>query len=171
MLLSDISDHLPLLTVIKNAKIPTEQSMIRYRNYRKISDDHLVAHSNTKFVQLTNIYASRPELTLNDKFDFLNNTLTGIINDCFPLHKLSRREKRLQLRPWITSGILKSIKTRNRFYKNLIKCNFKDKELHNFYKNFRNKLTKVKQLSKKNYFEGLLKECKGNTKKKLGYNK
>ena len=47
-----------------------------------------------------------------------------------PLCKLSRREAKLKKKPWITKGLLKSIKTRNKMFITLCKQNFADKTLH-----------------------------------------
>ena len=50
-------------------------------------------------------------------------------------------------------------------YKKLIKTNYRDKDLHTQYKKYRNNLTKTKETSKKNYYENLLKNAQGNTRK------
>ena len=50
--------------------------------------------------------------------DVLN--LTSIlkkIDKHAPMRPMSRKEKRLNEKPWITRGILTSIKTKNRFFK------------------------------------------------------
>ncbi len=47
----------------------------------------------------------------------------------------------------------------------LPKCKFKDKELYNHYKKFRNRLTHIKEKSKQNHYQKLLQESKGDSKK------
>ena len=41
---------------------------------------------------------------------------TKIYNDCFPLKKATRKQKRFK-KPWLTKALLKSIKTKNKLYK------------------------------------------------------
>ena len=43
------------------------------------------------------------------------------------MKKLSKSKLKLQLKPWITKGILKSIRYKNKLYKKLCKNNFNDK--------------------------------------------
>ena len=81
-----------------------------------------------------------------------------------PLEILSRKNQRLQNRPWITKGILSSIKTRNILFNQLVKCKFQDKKLHQYYKSYRNKLTHVKEASKRNHYASLFAKSNGNSK-------
>ena len=60
--------------------------------------------------------------------------------------KLSRRQKRLQAKPWITTGILNSIKTKQKLHKSHYLSNISAKQ--SFYKRYTNILTRVKNLSK-----------------------
>ena len=42
--------------------------------------------------------------------------IKNLINDWTPLKKLSNAKQKLQNKPWITNGILKSIKNKNKQY-------------------------------------------------------
>jgi len=68
-----------------------------------------------------------------------------------PVRKYTRKEYKLKLKPWISQGIISSIKHRDylfRVYK-------RSKLLTDFenYKQFRNRLTHVKDLAKRKYYE------------------
>jgi len=65
------------------------------------------------------------------------------------MKKLSKSKLKLQLKPWITKGILKSIRYKNKLYKKLCKNNFNDRLKLQQYKTYLNKLTKIKTISKK----------------------
>ena len=43
--------------------------------------------------------------------------IKNLINDWTPLKELSNAKQKLQNKPWITKGILKSIKNKNKQYK------------------------------------------------------
>ena len=75
------------------------------------------------------------------------------------MRPMSRKEKRLTDKPWITKGILISIKTKNRLYKKYFKNknDHTDNPKREFYKKYLNKLTHIKNLAKRTYYEKLLK--------------
>ena len=71
-----------------------------------------------------------------------------------PLKLLSRSEQKQKHKPWITKGLLKSIKHKNKLYKIMLKENTPENAQQ--YKKYRNKLTHIKELAKKNYYEELV---------------
>ena len=56
----------------------------------------------------------------NDMFNIFFATFLEVINENAPLKRASRKKKRLKLKPWLTNGLLKSIKTKNKKYKSPI---------------------------------------------------
>ena len=65
------------------------------------------------------------------------------------------RKKKLGDKPWITKGILISIKTKNNLFRRSFKSMGVDKKA--FYRKFLNKLTHMKYHGKRNYYENLIK--------------
>ena len=86
---------------------------------------------------------------LND-FDEFIHIFQTIINKHAPLRKLSRREKQLQAKPCITRGLLTSIKNRNRMFRKCCKC--KDAKLIAQYKEYTNKLPRLRKIAKQQYY-------------------
>ena len=87
-------------------------------------------------------------------------TITHAINKHAPLVKLTPSQRKLKLKPWITSGIFKSIKTKQSLYKtHFINGNDSHKQ---FYKKYSNKLTKIKFLAKQQYFKFEFEQSKSN---------
>ena len=163
--LSDISDHFPLLITIKNSNVSEKQESFFTRNYTTINNHALVADTSVMLSNLKKSYISDNSYDTNKKFELFTQGLKIILDKHAPLKKLSRKESRLKSKPWITVGIQKSIKTRNRLWKDLCRCKFKDKELHDHYKKFRNRLTHIKEKSKQNHYQKLLQESKGDSRK------
>ena len=87
----------------------------------------------------------------------------SIINRHAPRRPMSRKENRLSDKPWITRGILTSIKTKNKLYKKYFKNkNFDvDKSKKEQCKEYLNKLTHVKNLAKRICYKNLIK-CNNN---------
>ena len=82
----------------------------------------------------------------------------SVLDKHAPKRLMSRKEKRLSDKPWITRGILKSIKTKNKLFKKYFKSKqgiSNDKKV--LYTKYLNKLTHVKNLAKRNYYESIIK--------------
>ena len=79
------------------------------------------------------------------------------------MKKLSKSKLKLQLKPLITKSILKSIRYTNKLYKKLCKNKFDNKLKLQEYKTYRNKLTKIRTISKKLYYEKRLQNCCNNS--------
>ena len=84
-----------------------------------------------------------------------------------PWRKLSRKEIRAQAKPWLTTGILNSIKRRDKLLRKYI--NAKDptrrESLHNEYKTLRNRITYIINVSKKSHYQQFFAENCNNIKK------
>ena len=105
------------------------------------------------------IKISNPDLAMTNFINDIKNMVTRHT----PLKKLSRKEAKTRSRPWLTKGLLKSIKT-----KNLLFCQrYKQQKTHliSKYKNYFNKLTRLKQVAKKNYYQNELNKHKNNLSK------
>ena len=84
--------------------------------------------------------------------------MTKVTNNLFPKTRQSRNQYKSAKKPWITKGILTSIKQQNRLYKKFKKS--LDVKDFKRYKSFRNKLTHVKESSKAIYFQKLVKNSR-----------
>ena len=84
--------------------------------------------------------------------------IQDITNKHAPLRNLTRKEMKLKTKPWLTKGLLKSISIKNKLFK---KC-FKQKKVNlvSKHKLYLNKLTKLKQIAKKNYYTNELNQHK-----------
>ena len=80
-----------------------------------------------------------------------------------PLRNITRKEKKLKRKPWITKGILTSIKHKNKLFTIKIKTNLQESIYT--YKKYRNKLNHITGLSKKQYYFNLFTTCKNNSSK------
>ena len=166
IVLSDISDHFPILISIKKSKSLIKEHSIYKRNYSKLNHDEFKLDLNLMIEQLnTETEICNDNININEKFEMLNHGLTELINHHAPLQKLSRREAKLSQKPWLTSGILKSIQIKNKLYRKLCRRKFKNKELLALYKTYRNKITHLKERSKQSYYHKLLLDNKGDVKK------
>jgi len=90
-----------------------------------------------------------------------------LLDEMAPYKKLTRKEHGLKMSPWITSGILVSMRERDLIYEKFAKEN--DPALrssyHLSYKTYRNRIVNLIRSSKKQYFASFFEECHSNIKK------
>ena len=94
------------------------------------------------------------------KFFGANNIITSY-NKCFPLKKVKARNGYFS-KPWLSKGLLKSIKRKNILYKRYL-CN-PSSDRANQYKKYRNKLNCSLRATKRICYAKKLEECKSNMK-------
>ena len=115
------ADHFPIFCLISLPKINSYQSTATniFRNIKSIDVDNFCDDLESSLTPLTYdlIYSPLTPQSLNDNFNRLIKTISDVIETHAPLQTASRRQKRLQKRPWITKGILISIKNKQKLYK------------------------------------------------------
>ena len=81
-----------------------------------------------------------------------------------PIQKLTKAELKLKSKPWLTSGIMTSIKKKNKIYKKFIQAkNSTEKNiLYNEFKHYRNVVTKLSRISKAKYYHHYFTDHKNN---------
>jgi len=85
----------------------------------------------------------------NYKFNIFLDTFLYAVNNHAPVVKMSSK---LALKPWLTKGIIVSIKHKNRMYKIVLKSRY-DFHLNKCFKNFSKILTQLKKKSKIIYYQ------------------
>ncbi len=88
---------------------------------------------------------------------------SDVLNKHAPLRSRSRKERKMFNKPWITKGIMKSIKTKKKLYRMVL--NDSSKVSWEDYKKYRNKLTHTIENSKRIHFSYKVKASKSNPKK------
>ena len=101
-----------------------------------------------------------PEVVAYESFDCFD-TLTSIVDKHAPIKQVSRNKERLFKKPWISRGILKSIKIKHTMRKTHFSLS-KDPAKVNEFKKYSNRLNYLKSTSKKAYFCTHFDLCKGN---------
>ena len=87
---------------------------------------------------------------------------TEFYNKSFPIKFCRGKNLKTLHNPWLTTGILKSIKTKSRLYKLFLRKPSHERESN--YKSFRNKLTCLVRIARKNYYDNKLDKARSNLK-------
>ena len=80
---------------------------------------------------------------IDDLFSSFHRKLNTVVNNHETVKILSKRKIKQLAKPWITKGILTSIRIKNRLYMS---------GDHAQYKNYRNTISKLTRISKKQYY-------------------
>ena len=83
------------------------------------------------------------------------NKINSLLSNYTPLKKINKYKLKFWSKPWITTGLQKSVSVKNKFLTNFIKKKdpAKKAELHLQYKNHRNPLSTLLKKSKENYYK------------------
>ena len=97
---------------------------------------------------------------------FINKT-NEILHKHVPLKKVNKKQLKLEAKPWITPGIIKSIKRRDKLLRKYISAKdpIRKDQLHTDYKNLRNEVVAIIRRSKTLHYQKYFTENAGNIKK------
>ena len=154
MIETDITDHYPIFCTVNKPRHSTFKFTKKFcRDKSSFSAD---SYRNNLQADLCNASSCQPELTKEyfyEMFNLFSRTVLTTIDTHAHLKPLSRK---LSQKPWITKGVLISIKKKRAMFKSHFLSDNDDQK--NFFKECTSKLTKIKALSKKSSFTTELKE-------------
>jgi len=154
---TDISDHLPIFTLLSQAKSVSPRTrairrVINTQNVNKFQDE-------LENFNWDNLYQYHDP---NEAYNYFISKYNEIYNVCFPFSLMSKRKSKLLTKPLITQGLLKSIKTKSKLYKAFL--HNPSSLNHVQYKQYRNKLNHLLKISKRNYYDCKIESAKNNLK-------
>ena len=119
LIIADVSDHFPIFCIRKLGR----RTLQKNTNIcsRLINDENIVKFKNRlREVTWSSMYEN-DNIDVNLCYDHFMLKFSLIYNECFPLVKQKSQHKCKFKKPWITSGLLKSIQKKHRLYKNFLK--------------------------------------------------
>ena len=153
-----ISDHLPqFLLMPQGIQRPPKHHNLMKRDLKNLDKEALLADvMDVNWPEVLSLDKCDP----NHSFENLDNKINEIIDKHVPLKKLTKKDFKLQAKPWITAGMIKSIKRRDNLLRQYIntKDAFHKDVIHKKYKILRNKIIKLIKNSKKSYYQNYFTE-------------
>ena len=163
-LVTTLSDHHAqfLLMEFKNKQMDNEKIQI-FRDFSKIENNKNLINTHLEGIDwATELQVNRNNADLLSEL-FLKK-IEQLINFWAPFQRVPNKKKKLQNKPWITKGLLKSIETKNRPYRKM--CRTKDplkrEELLNKVKTYKKYILHLTRKSKVNHFNNFFQENKLN---------
>ena len=106
----DITDHLPIFCLVRTQPTRNNSNKKYFRDYYKFNRD--LSLNDMKLIAWHEIL--NPEKNLNEKVQEAINTLNKIVDKHAPLKLASQSKQRQLNKPWLTKGILKSVKRKQK---------------------------------------------------------
>lgn len=104
----------------------------------------------------------------SENYDIIETCLSEAYKVSFPVKSVKFNKYKHKNSPWITNGILISIKFRDKLYKQLRRCKFgsiKYEEIKKNINTYKKILNRSIRIAKRNYYFNIFEECKSNIKK------
>ena len=103
----------------------------------------------------------------DETFQHFYDKINSLLDKYAPIRKMTNREIKTKSKPWITTGIRKSIALRDRLFKSFIKASDSNNKdvLHERFKSYRNLIVTLCRRSKANYFSDYFRENSRNIRK------
>lgn len=161
ILISDISDHLPVFYVSKENFVNHCSPQYVTSRYRDINDSNL-----NKFVtkmSMLNWDDNESTENVNACYRIFMSKFGSLYKQCFPLISKRTKLKRKMHKPWISPAIVKSITRKDKLYKAWLKS--KTTSTHEKYKKYKNKLGHIIRVAEKNYYTSRFKDVEGDAKR------
>ena len=140
VLYCDISDHLPVFGLfdldVERQRLNIRKEKRVYNKAGKAKFLSYLGESVPGFFDTPNSI-DIPDESLKNFVDLIKDTE----DKAFPSRKMSRKKAKKLRKPWMTNGILKSIDTRDKLFKEQLNIN--DAELSKKYRIYRNKVTRI----------------------------
>ena len=155
-----ISDHLPLILKSYQPKLYKRQQLSLIT--RAISEQKC----ETINLRLQDIDWNMELLdkSANEAYTCFHMKVQEILDTEVPVKTIKVKPKKILHEPWMSPGLLKSIKKQKRLYRKTINKNSTENDELK-YKEYRNKLTQILRRTKEEYYKNKCSEFKRNTAK------
>ena len=160
-----LSDHLPQFLVSPScSNTLARKHNVFIRDMRGFNQDNFISDiQNTNWDQLLEC----DQGDINHSFNNFLNKFNAVLNSHAPLKKANKKEIKVQQKPWITKGILCSIRKRDIIFRQLRKCQgqVRKNALHIKYKFYRNQIVSLIKSSKQLHMQNFFRVNSRNTRK------
>jgi hypothetical protein len=160
---TSISDHFPQFCNFDvKAKKQLNKGPKFGRSYKHFNDDEF--GNQLKVINWDPLFEGK---NINEQVSIILGKTNGLLDEMAPVRRLTKKEINLRQNPWITRGILKSMRSRDQLYKEFVKERdiTKKNNLHTAYKTSRNHIITLIRRSRNSFYASYFEEHKTNAKK------
>ena len=161
-LFDKITDHLPSFVIVSNVKNRPKPKIIQRRNMKNFDP----LEYQIELDAVLHVLETNKNTTLKNAevaYNFFHNKNATILNKLAPMEFLTRKQVELELKPWITKGILTSTRVKSKLYKLFKKT--KNNDYYAQFKFYRDTINSLIRKSKKQYHKHYFQQHAHNIKK------
>ena len=156
---TDLTDHFPTYLCTNNLTNTTQEENTTV--YKRDINESSISYFRNLLIEMY----WEPVLGISDTnraYELFLKLFSKQYDQAFPVKEIKIKTKSLKS-PWITKGLLKSSKKKQQLYEKFLKRRtFRNEQK---YKDYKNLFEKIKNISKKSYYQDLIAKNKGNSKK------
>lgn len=158
VILNDMSGHLPVFAYFNTEFVSRRIETKSYiRDYNELN--LIKFRTSLSQVDWCSVVVGQDP---NERFDAFDVEFHRHFDDCFPLKISKQNSSRKSKSPWITKGILISVRKKNRLYKKYLANPTSARESQ--YKVYKNKLNHLIRIAKRTYYDKKFERAKHNLK-------
>ena len=152
-----ISDHLAQFLIFPNQRVLQQNNHTKYKRSYNKSENELQSTDWTTALSINNN-------DVNQSLENFLNISNLLLDKYAPLEHLTKKQMKTNCRPWITKGIVTSIRKKYKIQSKFLKAKdqTRKKALNQEYKTYKNLLTNIIKKSKENYCKQYFKDNKNN---------
>ena len=154
ILIYEISDQLLTFYILAKRPLYCAPDKIMIRDLKKFNRDNFLNDISNLSLKTNALILGNKDYCSNKAITQFLEGFSKIVNQHAPFRPQTRKEIKLNAKPWLNNGILKSIQTKNVLFKKCYKKN--DPVLIENYKKYSNKLTSIKRIAKQNYYTHMI---------------
>jgi len=156
----DISDHLPLITLIGNRKAPKHKPLtFTFRPLNSNNVNTIIDELNNNNWDMLDSFED-----VNESYNYFTNVVDRTIDKHAPIITKTIPASKVIRDPWYSKGLLKSSRHLHRLYHKAIGKPPND-DTHQKYKQYRNILNNLKRTAKQEYYKREFEKHKNSIKK------
>ena len=152
-------DHFSQFCILKSTKVKTRVKKSKMRDFSRFSSEKLNADLSN--VDWSALFANESN-DVNSIFSSFYNKFNKLVNKHAPMKTISNHRAKQFSKPWISKGLRKSIRVKNKLYVSGDRAK---------YKMYRNKICTLTRKSKQQYYTKFFNDNLTNMKKNMGRNK
>ena len=162
LIINDLSDHLPIFTLSYTKAYSSSNKSKKRVGIRNFSSQNIYSFNN---LLCEFDWNSLNHADANATYNGFLRKFTEFYNKSFPLKFYQGKSLKTMHNPWLTTGLLKSSKTKSRLYQLFFKRPTQERESN--YKKLKNILTCLIYVARRNYYDKKLDMARSNLKQTL----
>ena len=159
-----ISDYLAQFLIFPNQRVLQQNNHTKYERSYKNLDNNKFKNELQSIDWTTALCINNNDV--NQSLENFLNISNSLLDKYAPLKQITKKQMKTNSRPWITKGILTSIRKKYKMHSKFLKAKdqTRKKALNQEYKTYKSLLINTKK-SKENYYKQYFKDSKNNLTK------